>query len=184
MKLTNLAFLRNSWLNTAITKQKHLGLHNFRLCYSCVLRLRPQRNLVLTLSKNFIVTFKMAAGRPKILQISNYCLEFSVLQIGKKVSKPALGVPKLSLISCQALSVPDTVTLANMDFYMKTVQTILNAVLELSKSRCLRTDDLQQFYKEESENKVATSGSAGSSYLRGTLMSLTEFIRRYMPWNQ
>ena len=111
MKLTNLAFLRNSWLNTAITKQKHLGLHNFRLCYSCVLRLRPQRNLVLTLSKNFIVTFKMAAGRPKILQISNYCLEFSVLQIGKKVSKPALGVPKLSLISCQALSVPDTVTL-------------------------------------------------------------------------
>ena len=72
-----------------------------------------------------------------------------------------------------------------MDFYKKTVQTILNAVLELSKSRCLRTDDLQQFYmEEENENKVATSGSSGSSYLQGTLMSLTEFIRRYMPWNQ
>ena len=66
--------------------------------------------------------------------------------------------------ACDSVRGPYDASFANMDFYMKTVQTILNAVLELSKSRCLRTDDLQQFYKEESENKVATSGSAGSSY--------------------
>ena len=87
--------------------------------------------------------------------------------------------------ACDSVRGPYDASFANMDFYKKTVQTILNAVLELSKSRCLRTDDLQQFYmEEENENKVATSGSSGSSYLQGTLMSLTEFIRRYMPWNQ
>ena len=82
--------------------------------------------------------------------------------------------------ACDSVRGPYDASFANMDFYQKTVQTILNSVVEMSKSRCLRTEHLQQFYAEE-DNKVASSAG---SYLGGTLMSLTEFIRRYMPWNQ
>ena len=82
--------------------------------------------------------------------------------------------------ACDSVRGPYDASFANMDFYQKTVQTILNSVVEMSKSRCLRTEHLQQFYAEE-DNKAASSAG---SYLGGTLMSLTEFIRRYMPWNQ
>ena len=69
---------------------------------------------------------------------------------------------------------------SDMDFYEHTVQALLNTMVEMSKSQCLNTNYLNLFYsKLEENNQVATSNG---SFLGGSLLSLTDFIRRFMPW--
>merc|ERR1711894_668780 len=65
--------------------------------------------------------------------------------------------------ACDSVRGPYDANFANMEFYQQIVQTLLNSIIELSKSQCLRSEDLSGFF--------------GSS-----LLSLTEFIRQYMPW--
>ena len=82
--------------------------------------------------------------------------------------------------ACDSVRGPYTGSFADMDFYENTVQTLLNTMLEMSKSQCLNTNDLSQFYSELDENnQVATSNG---SFLGGSLLSLTDFIKRFMPW--
>jgi len=82
--------------------------------------------------------------------------------------------------ACDSVRGPYTGSFADMDFYEHTVQTLLNTMLEMSKSQCLNTNDLSQFYSELDENnQVATSNG---SFLGGSLLSLTDFIKRFMPW--
>ena len=82
--------------------------------------------------------------------------------------------------ACDSVRGPYTASFADMDFYEHTVQTLLNTVLEMSKSQCLNTNDLNLFYSHlDEENQVATSNG---SFLGGSLLSLTDFIRRFMPW--
>ena len=83
--------------------------------------------------------------------------------------------------ACDSVRSPYTGSFADMGFYKHTVQTLLNTMLEMSKSQCLNTNHLDGFYEiqETNWNEIATS--AGSD-LTGPLLSLTEFLRRYMPW--
>jgi len=81
--------------------------------------------------------------------------------------------------ACDSVRGPYTGSFADMDFYEHTVQTLLNTMLEMSKSQCLNTEHLNLFYSDLEENQVATSNG---SFLGGSLLSLTDFIRRFMPW--
>jgi len=82
--------------------------------------------------------------------------------------------------ACDSVRGPYTASFADMDFYEHTVQTLLNTILEMSKSQCLNTNDLNLFYSHlDEENHVATSNG---SFLGGSLLSLTDFIRKFMPW--
>ena len=80
--------------------------------------------------------------------------------------------------ACDSVKSPYGAEFANMEFYTQIVQALLNTVIEMSKSQCLRSEDLLGFYSEVDEN---TSTSKGS-FLGGSLLSLTDFIRQYMPW--
>ena len=67
-----------------------------------------------------------------------------------------------------------------MDFYQHTVQALLNSMLEMSQAQCLNTEDLNLFYSvEEEQNQIANSRG---TFLGGSLLSLTDFIKKYMPW--
>jgi len=82
--------------------------------------------------------------------------------------------------ACDSVRGPYTGSFADMDFYEHTVQALLNTMVEMSKSQCLNTNYLNLFYSElEENNQVATSNG---SFLGGSLLSLTDFIRRFMPW--
>ena len=80
--------------------------------------------------------------------------------------------------ACDSVRSPYDASFADLDFYLQTVQTLLNTMLEMSKSQCMNTNDLKIFY-EENGNEVAASGG---TFLGGSLLTLAEFIKRYMPW--
>ena len=82
--------------------------------------------------------------------------------------------------ACDSVRGPYTASFADMDFYKRIVQTLLNTMLEMSKSQCLNTDNLGSFYSENSANEIPAS-SKGTD-LSGSLLTLTEFLRKYMPW--
>ena len=84
--------------------------------------------------------------------------------------------------ACDSVRSPYDGKFANMDFYQQIVQTLLNSVLEMSKSQCLRTEDLTGFYSEIEEQNNETSSASKGQFFGNSLISLTEFIRRYMPW--
>ena len=87
--------------------------------------------------------------------------------------------------ACDSVRGPYDANFANMEFYQQIVQTLLNSIIELSKSQCLRSEDLSGFYSEL--DQISSSSSTGSSatkngFFGSSLLSLTEFIRQYMPW--
>ena len=83
--------------------------------------------------------------------------------------------------ACDSVRGPYTGSFADMKFYKHTVQTLLNTMLEMSKSQCLNTDHLDGFYDNQETNSNQITAPTGSD-LTGSLLSLTEFLRRYMPW--
>ena len=83
--------------------------------------------------------------------------------------------------ACDSVRSPYKADFADMDFYQHIVQSLLSTIIELSKSQCLRSEDLTSFYQEEDQSNNVSAASSGS-FLGGSLLSLTEFIRRFMPW--
>ena len=80
--------------------------------------------------------------------------------------------------ACDSVRSPYEASFADMDFYVHFVQTLLNTMLEVSKSQCLNTDHLTDFYEEDNNGAMTSKGS----FLSGSLLTLADFIRKFMPW--
>jgi hypothetical protein len=80
--------------------------------------------------------------------------------------------------ACDSVRRPYTAKFADMPFYKHIVQTLLNTMIEMSKSQCLRNEDLTGFYRNADDQNEVNS----AQFLGGSLLSLTQFLRRYMPW--
>ncbi len=89
--------------------------------------------------------------------------------------------------ACDSVRGPYNANFADMTFYQHIVQTLLNSVIELSKSVCLRTEDLSGFYSlnevaTSEEDSEASSATANKNIYTESLLTLTQFLRRFMPW--
>ena len=84
--------------------------------------------------------------------------------------------------ACDSVRGPYDANFANMEFYQQIVQTLLNSIIELSKSQCLRSEDLSGFYSELDQISSSSTASTKNGFFGSSLLSLTEFIRQYMPW--
>ena len=84
--------------------------------------------------------------------------------------------------ACDSVRAPYNANFADMGFYQHVVQTLLSSVIELSKSTCLNTDDLAGFYSLNEVNEASSASSSKTSFYGESLMTLTQFLRRFMPW--
>lgn len=96
--------------------------------------------------------------------------------------------------ACDSIRLPYTAQFADKDFYKIVVQALLNTVVEVSRSACLNTEHLTNFYQhfdkentiiiDDDDNNATSSGSSKTSngFVQESMLTLSQFIKLFMPF--